>query len=120
MGFGQIMQAVEPIIARMFFENVMTILAPPSLESRDGSGVADGEWETFAEVEASIVEMSAQEQLVARERIGVVSHTITFAYVAGVTTAHVAQFGSRFFDIVGVVDVNGKGVYTQLWAAERT
>lgn len=89
-------------------------------QTADGAGGFTEAWVTIATVWAKIEPVKSYEKFVAMQTETHVSHNITVRYNSDITTAKRIMYGTRIFDIVGVINVNEENVALKISAMEGT
>lgn len=85
----------------------------------DGAGGSTTEWETVAEVWAAIWSRSADEDFRFDRVAGTATHDVWIRHRADVSPDMRIRFGSRVFDVLGVIDVEDRGVWLKCPVEER-
>lgn len=85
----------------------------------DGGGGAEVTWAPVAQVWAAIWPRTASEQLELDRVAGVATHDIWIRFRPDVTPQMRITFGSRIFDIRGVLDMDGKRRWLKCDSQER-
>lgn len=85
----------------------------------DGGGGSTTTWNLVAEVWAAIWPRSADEPFALDRAAGVASHDIWIRKRDGVKPEMRFVFGTRIFDILGVIDVEDRGRFFRCPARER-
>jgi SPP1 family predicted phage head-tail adaptor len=81
----------------------ITILTPT--DTVDATGATKQTWSTLINAWAMVLPISAREYVTAGQVFTEMSHKITMRYYSGVTTKCKLQFGTRYFDIKSVSDI---------------
>lgn len=89
-------------------------------QTPDTAGGFTEAWVDIGSAWAKIEPVKSYEKFVAMQTETHVSHNITIRYNKDVTTAKRMIFGSRIFDIVGVINVNEENVVLKISAMEGT
>jgi SPP1 family predicted phage head-tail adaptor len=89
-------------------------------QTTDGAGGFIEEWATVATVWASIEPARSSERFLAMQTETHVTHTIMCRYNPVITTAKRAMFGSRIFDVTGVINMAEANAYMKITAVEGT
>ncbi len=85
----------------------------------DGQGGFAETWTDVATMYAEILPQKSYERFQAAQLQTPTTHKITTRYRAGVTTAHRLVWGSRVFDVRGVVNPGEANVTLELTATEQ-
>ena len=88
-------------------------------DTQNPSGEPIPSWTTFATANASIVPLQGRELEAAQQVMAAVSHRIDLRYMPGVLATMRVQYGSRYFDIKAVINVNELNRNLQLLCTER-
>ena len=88
-------------------------------ESQDATGDPVESWSTLAAVWAEDVPLSASEHFAAHSFESRVSRRLRVRYRTDVTALMRVNIGSRYYDIEGVVDPDGKKRSLELYCRER-
>jgi SPP1 family predicted phage head-tail adaptor len=94
----------------------ITIQSPT--ETRDDHGQAIKTWSTFATVNGSIVPESSREFWSAKQTQADITHLFSIRYLPGVTSRMRIAYGSRVFQIGGVINVGERNVELHLACTE--
>lgn len=86
----------------------------------DGFGAAGQQnWETIATVWAAIEPASAREFVTAQQMAAEVNTLIRIRYFPGITPKMRVLYGTRWFDIQGIIDVDERHRHLHLVCVER-
>ena len=89
-------------------------------DSPDSFGYMAASWAALASsLPATITPLRGDERVRGAETGGEVSHKVTIRYLAGVTPKHRIKFGSRYFDIQSVINVQERNRMIELMCVER-
>lgn len=94
----------------------VTIQTPPT--TRDAYGGFTGDWTDVKEVWAAIWPTSAKEQLQGGQQTMTITHRVRMRYHTGITSAMRLKYGTRFFNVVSIVNWEERGVYLDLLCRE--
>jgi SPP1 family predicted phage head-tail adaptor len=75
-------------------------------------------WATFAQRYAELLPQSGREFIAARQVVPELQHLVNLRWMAGVTPKMRVQLGSRVFDILAVLDLEGRNRELQLACRE--
>lgn len=75
-------------------------------------------WATFATVSAAIWPVSAKEQITGAKLEGEVTHRIRIRYLSGLLPSHRVLFGTRYLNIVSIVNVEERKIQMDLLCTE--
>lgn len=84
----------------------------------DGQGGISETWADVATVWASIEPMSDYERFQAQQLQTNTTHKVMIRYYSGLTTKHRLLFGSRVFNIKGILNLNEENAFMQLKCVE--
>jgi SPP1 family predicted phage head-tail adaptor len=84
----------------------------------DGMGGWTTTWTTAAEIYAAVWPVSASEQVKAQGVTMTISHRIRIRYRANLRSSWRIKMGSRFFNIVSIVDSNEAHKFLDILAKE--
>ena len=90
-----------------------------NIQTPDSQGGFTESWGTIAAVWASIEPVKAYERFQAAQLETPISHKIMLRYRTGVTTAHRILYGTRVFNIKGVINVDEAGAFLRIEAIEK-
>lgn len=97
--------------------NKRIILQTPTVSTDSELNVSNS-WGTFKTVWAAVEPLMGREYLLANSTVPNVSTRFRIRYVAGITTAMRISYGSKFYNITTVIDVNEEHRELILMAAE--
>lgn len=89
-------------------------------EASDGQGGQTETWADVATVWASINPMSDYEKFQAQQLQTNTTHKLTIRYRTGLTTKHRVLFGTRIFNIKGIVNPGEANFFLNLKCIETT
>ena len=75
-------------------------------ETADSFGAMTETWGTFAQVWASIEPLSGRELLQAQQIQADVTHRVRFRFLAGVTAKMRGLYGTRYFNILSIINTD--------------
>lgn len=97
------------------------IIIQSSTEAAGSSGDPRPRWDEvtpFATVWASVEPLTARETILADGVNSEMTHRIQMRYLAGLTSKHRIKFGARYFDILGVRNIDERGERMELLCRE--
>jgi SPP1 family predicted phage head-tail adaptor len=94
------------------------IVIQEATETQNSFNEAVPVWSTFAERYASLVPQSGREFIAASQIVPELQALITLRWVNGVTPKMRVQMGTRVFDILAVLDLEGRNREMQLACRE--
>lgn len=100
------------------FNRRLTLEAP--MEIPDGAGGVARSHESVATLWASVVPVSAREEVEAAQRGVTLTHRIVLRYSADITSRHRFRDGARIFRIVALHDRDGRKRFLDVQAEERS
>ncbi len=87
----------------------------------DNMGGFSTSWKTVASsIAAAIWPVSAKEVIQAAQPVMIASHRIKIRYRANIKNSYRIKFGSRYFNIVSIINVNEKNEMLDILAKETT
>jgi len=92
------------------------IQAPVSVS--DGMGGSTESFNALATVWAAIWPVSATEQVQTMQNVMTISHRIRIRYRSGMLASYRIKFGTRYFNIVSIVNPNEKNEWLDIMAKE--
>lgn len=87
-------------------------------KTADGMGSFTVSWTDLKTVWAAIWPVSANEQVQGMKETMTITHRIRIRYRSDVLSSYRIQFGSRYFNIVSMVNPNEKGEWLDILAKE--
>lgn len=90
-------------------------------ESKDGNGWDTSTWSDYTSAWAIIKPLSSHEKLQAQQLEGMVSHKIIVRYSdtnIAITNGDIVKYGSRYFNIRGVINIDEEDRFVRLDAIE--
>ena len=87
-------------------------------ETKDSFGAVTSAWATDSKRWAEVIPATAKEADIADQVTGRVTHKITMRHYPGLSPRHRIKFGTRLFNISGIVNVDEVGVMTIVDAVE--
>lgn len=100
-------------------KNTVAIQANTPTQESDGSEVAS--WATAWTVRAAVYPLTARELMAAEQPIGEATHKIVIRYtptVSAITAAHRILWGTRIFEITGIIRPEETRMYYELMCVE--
>lgn len=95
-----------------------TVIIQENTDTQSGRGEVTDSWDTALTVRAAVDPLTARELLAADQQLGEISHKIVIRYNATVTEAHRVLWGTRIFDIQGVIRPGEHRNYLELMCVE--
>jgi len=89
-------------------------------KTADGMGGFDVVWTDLATVWAAVWPISANEIVQSMQTNMILSHRIRIRYRSDLTSAYRIKFGSRYFNIVSLINPNERGEWLDIMAKEST
>ena len=83
------------------------------------AGEPTGTWSTSKYAWASITPIRGLEYFSARQEQAAVTHRVRIRYVSGITAEMRVKFGSRYFDIISVLNMGERNIYIDIMAIEK-
>lgn len=87
-------------------------------ETRDDTGQVFRDWSDTATIYASVEPLSGRELVNAQAIESETTYRITIRHLAGVTTEQRIKFGSRYFEILSVINPEERNIMLQLMCKE--
>lgn len=87
-------------------------------QTTDSQGGFTESWADVISLWASIEPMSDYEKFQAQQLQTNTTHKITIRYYSGITTKHRLLYGSRVFNIKGILNLNEQNAFMQLKCVE--
>ena len=95
------------------------IIVQAQAQTQDATGYPAKGWTDSHTAYASIQPLTGREALVANQVYADASHLVTMRYQSGVTTNHRIKFGSRYFDIKQIQNIEERGRELRLTCTEK-
>lgn len=86
---------------------------------QDSYGQENGTWADYATVWAGIEPLQGREKITAQQIDAEVSHAVTIRYKAGVVPKMRIAFGSRYFNIISVLNTFEQNFEMKLMVTEK-
>jgi len=87
--------------------------------TQDATGAVEKTWTTFTNAWVSIEQLNGSERVVAQQLNPDVSVRMWMKWQDGISPTMRVSYGSRHFDIMAVMDLDGKRRFLQLLCNER-
>ena len=94
------------------------IVLEQPLSQADGAGGLTLSWQEFATIWAEILPRRASENLFAGQLENRASHKIMLRYLAGIDTKMRIKFGTRYFNIISILNVEERNKMLEISVEE--
>ena len=86
--------------------------------TQNAAGEPSGTWSASSYAYAAIWPLRGSEYLNASQERSSVTHRVRIRYLSGLAPENRIKFGSRYFNIVSIINVDERNIYQDIMASE--